>query len=370
MNRIQTTLAAGAAVVITFISVVALRTDPERLLPPSGTATYAPHPGPARIPAGLTLPPDPTEPLICTSTYKAVCQKRGVTRDPTGSVIPDVNGEILVLRTYEEIIRAHPDWTVEQVDAELGVQVYTERRRDRLLSAYNWVKRAVGEFIDRQPESTFTHAEKKQLRGLLRQVELQLPPPVSLYADEPDLITRNDVFYERLADGSTRLRVGGAYVVTAKSWFNAVFTLAHEIGHVIDPCEIRSRGFAFPAYDRLSACFLSQGTVASRKNRSECGLHDQLSETFADWIAVQISAEALAYRATPYTTAERTAAAINSVRDLCDHEEDPGEADTDYHPSPEIRIDRIFGRNLRIREFLSCGPRAGDAPACDFDFQP
>ena len=39
---------------------------------------------------------------------------------------------------------------------------------------------------------------------------------------------------------------------------------------------------------------MAEGLVARRESRTECGQRDQLSETFADWIAVQVTAEALA----------------------------------------------------------------------------
>ena len=365
MNRAQTTLAAAVGVVTIFTTVVVLRTRPETLLPQTGQQSYVPQVQPARGPAST-----PEIPPICTAPYRAVCQKRGITRDPTGTVLPDVNGEISVLRTYEEIVRAHPNWSVEQVDHELAEQIYTVRRRERILAAHAWVIRAIEDLIERQTETNLTKKEKNLLIKRLRRVEVELPPPVSLYADEPDLITRNDVFYERLASGRMRLRVGGAYLMTAKSWYNVVFTMAHELAHAIDPCEIRSQGYAFPAYDRLSACFLSQGTVASRKNRSECGLHDQLSETFADWVAVQISADALAQKAAHYSLTDRIAAATNSVRDLCVYEEDPGVADTDHHPAPEVRIEKIFALNPKIRETLECGRSSEETPYCDFDFLP
>jgi hypothetical protein len=101
------------------------------------------------------------------------------------------------------------------------------------------------------------------------------------------------VYYERFADGRMRLRVGGAYLLSAKSWFNLVFTLAHELGHAIDPCELRVARLPLPAYDRLGACLLADGLVASRETRAECGQDDQLSEAFSDWLAVQVTADVL-----------------------------------------------------------------------------
>jgi hypothetical protein len=312
--------------------------------------------------------------------YRVVCQKRGETHDPTGVVKPDVDGELQALREYEKIIHEHPDWSSEQVDQELVATIYTEKRRERLRSAYRWVQSALEIFINRQPEHVFTAGEKRKLLTRLRKTELQLPPPVSTYGDEPDLFTKNDVVYERTGDGRMRMRVGGAYILTAKSWFNLVFTMAHELGHAIDPCELRVARVSIPAYDRLSACFMAHGLVAQRNTRRECGDNDQLSETFADWIAVQVSSEALRNFSTEFHGVQLANAAMNAVRDLCEQDdEEPGAArdpaDFEVHPTPEIRIDRIFARNPLIREVLGCGPVPADndpytAEYCDFDFTP
>jgi hypothetical protein len=313
----------------------------------------------------------------CHQMYRTICQKRGETRDPTGAVRPDVDGELQALRTYEKIIHEHPDWSSEQVDGELVSTIYTTKRRDRLQSAYRWVQHTLELFVNRQPENVFTSSEKKLLISRLRKTELQLPPPVSAYADEPDLFTKNDVFYERTLEGKMRMRVGGAYLLTAKSWFNLVFTLGHELGHAIDPCELRASRISMPAYDHISACFMAHGLIAARDTRRECGENDQLSETFADWLAVQVVSEALKNFATEFHGPQLVSAAMNSVRDLCEQDEDDSsetELDLEFHPSPEIRIDHIFARNPAIRETLGCESlTAANDPFpeyCSFSFAP
>lgn len=313
----------------------------------------------------------------CTQMYRTICQKRGETRDPTGAVRPDVDGELQALRTYETIIHEHPDWSSEQVDQELVSTIYTTKRRDRLQAAFHWVEHSLEQFINRQPEHVFTNSEKHQLIARLRKTELQLPPPVAAYADEPDLFTKNDVVYERTLEGRMRMRVGGAYLISAKSWFNIVFTLGHELGHAIDPCELRAARMSLPAYDRISACFMAHGLIAARKTRRECGENDQLSETFADWIGVQVVSEALKNFATEFHGPQLVNAAMNSVRDLCEQEEDDvegNELDIEFHPPPEVRIDRIFARNPMIREVLGCNALSPDNDPfpeyCGFDFVP
>jgi hypothetical protein len=334
---------------------------------PQSPAPPAPAQGP-RVPAS-TAPRN-----ACTQMYRTVCQKRGETRDPTGVVRPDVDGELQALRTYEKIIHEHPDWSSERVDDELVATIYTPERRKRLESAYRWVEHTLEQFVVRQPENVFTLSEKKQLIARLRKTELEVPPPVAVYADEPDLFTKNDVFYERTADGKMRMRVGGAYLLTAKSWFNMVFTMGHEFAHAIDPCELRAARLTIPAYDRISACFMAHGLVAARKTRHECGENDQLSETFADWMAVQVVSEALKHFATEFHGPQLVNAAANSVRDLCEQDDDDGELDLEFHPSPEIRIDRIFARNPAIRDVLGCGTLTAENDPfpeyCGFDFVP
>jgi hypothetical protein len=313
---------------------------------------------PQRSPAGKGTSTDPLathDPMhdACTNLYQVVCRNKGTTRDPTGYVRPDVEGELITLRQYEEIIHDHPDWSSEQVDEALAEQIYTPKNRNRIESAFRWVKHATEKYIDEQPDSVFNAHEKKLLKSRIRHVVLELPPPVTLYADEPDLMTKNDVFYERTADGHIRMRVGGAYFVTSRSWFNMIFTVAHELGHSIDPCEIRSQRWSFPAYDRLTACFLKTKLVAVPKNRYECGPNDQLSEAFADWLGAQITAEALKSFATEFHGPPLLSAVTNSVRDLCE-EEGVDDLDEEFHPTPEVRIAKIFGHNPVLREVLGC----------------
>jgi hypothetical protein len=258
---------------------------------------------------------------------------------------------------YKDIIDQHPNWSAEQVDDELARTVFTPERRGRIEVAYHWVQNRIELFIDSQPERVFTLREKKQLKQRIQKTQLEIPPPASVYADEPDLLTKNDVFYERTADGKMRMSVGGAYLFTAKSWCNMVFTMAHELGHAIDPCEIRSVRLSFPAYDRLTACFLKTGLVAMTKTRSECSDNDQLSEVFADWLGSEITSEALKTFATEFHGSQLVNSTTNAVRDLCE-EDDGDDIDTVTHPSPRVRIDRIFGNQPIIRSILGCSTSA------------
>ena len=310
------------------------------------------------------------EPAICKNLYKIVCHGQSqdqAHRDPTGMVRPDVEGERIVASIYSDIIEKHPDWSPEQADEELARNIFTPQRRGRIEAAFRWVQGRILLFIENQPEHVFNALEKKQLKQRISNTNLEIPPPASLYADEPDLLTKNDVFYERISDGKMRMRVGGAYLFTAKSWFNMVFTMAHELGHSIDPCEVRTARLSFPAYDRLEACFLKTGLVAMTRDRDECIENDQLSETFADWIGAQIAAEALKSFSAEFHGTQLINAATNTVRDLCD-QDDAGELDIINHPSPEVRIAKIFGNQPDIRSVLGCSASNPTAyEYCGFD---
>jgi hypothetical protein len=185
--------------------------------------------------------------------------------------------------------------------------------------------------------------------------------------DEPDIMTKNEVFYERLLNGVMRLRVGGAYLLANRSWFNLVFTLSHELAHAIDPCEIRAALLSFPAYANLSACFFQQKWIVLSKSRVECGENDQLSEIFADWIAVKLTAEALKVFSTEFDQNQIRRAAKNSVRDLCEQEDDPLEIDTQFHPHPRIRIGIILGYQSEIRSLIGCETVATTTHYCSFE---
>ena len=217
----------------------------------------------------------------CRSIYQTVCQKKGVTYDPTGSVHPDVDGEREAVDLYKKVIREYQEkykdasHTEEEkfdiINENLVQRIFSPKRRGRIVSAFQWVRHAMEVFFDRQPTTVFTAMEKEQIKNRIRKTQLELPPPAKVYADEFDLFTKNEIYYERISSEIMRLRVGGAYVFVAKSWFNLIFTLAHELGHAIDPCEVRAMRLSFPAYDHLSACFLQSGLIATHKTRVECG---------------------------------------------------------------------------------------------------
>lgn len=348
-----------------FLAGVATIEFQARKSPPAGPHSTSAERGPAE--RSRNEPGEDSARPICQNFYKTVCQKRGITRDPTGSVKPDVSGEILALRAYEEIIRKHPEWSSDQVDEELVRTIYTPKVRARIQSSFQWVQNRVIRLIESQPEGVFTKKQKNLLKKQILSTQLDLPRPGALYADEPDLLTKNDVFYERSPEGKIRLRVGGAYLLSARSWFNIVFTLAHEIAHAIDPCELRALNVNIAAYDRLSACFLENQLVATKRSGTECTENDQLSESFSDWLAVSVVGDALATFESEFKGPQLVNAAVNSVRDLCEQDDGFRENDTEFHPPAEVRIERIFGRNPRIRSIFGCEPLPAGVRYCSFN---
>ena len=229
------------------------------------------------------------------------------------------------------------------------------------------MKTEIHKFIERQPPETFSEIERtKMLRELDRTV-LELPPPANIYFDELDLLTKNDVYYEQTSSGKKRMRVGGAYLLAAKSWFNQVFTFAHELSHSIDPCEMKFAGVHVHAYDRLESCLLNKKVIYKTSNWSACGDTDQFPEAFADWIAASITAESFVREIDQFhSKQDRESAAINAVKDICDEGSSWVEIDTVLHPPPRARVEGIFGSNQEVRRFLDCRVPRKSAEPCSF----
>jgi hypothetical protein len=271
-------------------------------------------------------------------------------------VLSDLEAEKQVQALQADLREKSPGASPKLLETQLVSAIYTPARRGRVLAAFHRVKKSISEYIASQPLSVFSKREKQHLLRAIDRVSLELPPPANLYADEPGLFARSEVFYERGPGNRVKLRIGGAFLLAVESRFNLIFTLAHELAHAIDPCEIRSAKLSIPAYDRLAACFMRKGLVDMRPTRRECGRNDQLSETFADWLASQITAEALAEHAISKGPGEEplNIAIIDSVRDLCEDPEADAVPDTEHHPPPKVRIERIFGEHPTIQSLLGC----------------
>ncbi len=305
--------------------------------------------------------------MHCQDLFHTACQRRGITSDPSGEVQPNIRGEIEALRLYEEIIHLHPDWTSDEVDEELVKNIYTDKRRRKLLDTFQWVVQEIKRIIEQQPVTIFSADLKKKLKARIDSTFLELPPPASLYSSEPDLFTKNEMYFESLQNGRRVIRVGGAYLLTVKSWFNRVFTLSHELAHSIDPCELRASHIEPAAYRRLARCFHQKKIVQGDSDRVLCSTKNQLGEAFADWVATEVTAHAMErYREKFKNHEDQVHAAINAVRDLCDQEFWVTEADREIYPDPAIRIGKIFAENPKIKSFLNCEEVPNESPYCAF----
>ncbi len=325
-----------------------------------GTPTAAPRTPSAEAPSAKSK-------MKCADLFQLACLRRGVTVDPSGAVQPNVRGELEALRLYETIIHDNPEWTSEQVDEELVKKIYTERRRTIMLETFRWVAREMKRVIDHKPDNVLTRAVKKKLKQRIDTTYLELPPPASIYASEPDLFTKNEMYFESLENNRRVIRVGGAYLLTAKSWFNRVFTLSHELAHAIDPCELRADKIDPAAYRRLARCFYQQKIILKDPEQHRCGTKNQLGEAFADWMAAEITATAMEhYKERLKTHDDIVHSAINAVRDLCDQESWVAEGDTDLYPDPAVRIAKIFAHNPKIQKFLQCEVDTNEMPYCSF----
>src|SRR5690606_30559841 len=143
----------------------------------------------------------------CENPHGTTCSMSWPSTDPTGRVLSDAAGEVLALRQLRDLIHDHPDWTTSQIEEELARKLYTPARRKRLQKAFDWVIFHLSEYVSERPGSIFDEEEKKSLLERLKRIQLEIPPPAGVYADAPDLLTKNAVYYERTPQGVLRLRV-------------------------------------------------------------------------------------------------------------------------------------------------------------------
>lgn len=294
----------------------------------------------------------------CVDLHTYVCSLVRA-EDPTGDVRRDAEGEVDVLRIYENIIRTNRRLTSRQVDEILVRKVYTKDRTKRIRKLFNESKEHLLRFIESQPFRALSQRDKEILRARIEKVSLELPPPAAVYADEPDLFTRNDVYYERTPDGIVRIRIGGALFFTVRSQFNLAFTLAHELAHAIDPCELRADGVDILSYRGLAECFGSPAESIAL----ECSSSGKLSEIFADWVATHVVADVLADAAPAFTRSQIRSAVFSTVRDLCYDDSDVEAASAaglaSSHPNVAFRVNRVFAQHPVIRKLLSCKDTTG-----------
>lgn len=328
---------------------------------PSEPQNFDPKPASVtqEISVEQSTPPSPPSPppapkRSCQESYEFICKGDLPKSDPTGQVGLGFHGEIRALRTLRNIVRAHPDWTSEKIEEELVGEIYTQERRAKTVEVFTLVRTTLHAFLESLPSHVLSDDDKLKLRSRVDQVELQLPPPASMYADAADLFTKNEVYYQRTGEGEIRLRVGGAYLLNASSLYNAAFTFAHELAHAIDPCELEIANLKPQIYQPLVQCFVQSGWVDAE--RSVCGPKEQVSEAFSDWIATQIVADILKKRSSGYSKKQKQISAVNAVRDLCEQSSGIDRLVLSHHQSPEVRINAIFSTQPQVAQLLDCRP--------------
>jgi hypothetical protein len=310
------------------------------------------------------IPIDPLLLAYCEAPYQTTCSTPWPSVDPSGFVRPSHRGEINALRQMRTLIRENPDWSSDAIQDQLAREIFTEQRRDRTFQVFQGVRRKLLLYIEDLTPEVFTRAEANALIERVSSVELELPPPIAVYSDALDLITKNAVYYERTPSGKLRLRIGGAFLLNSTSWFNIAFTLAHELAHAIDPCELTQAGILPSAYNSLTQCFVEAGWVAP--DRNHCNQFEQISEVFADWMATQISASALKGWTIEYSPSERAQAAINSTRDLCEQSLEGESLNLSYHQHPQMRIESLFFLNPQLSAQVGCPPIDPPIIYCSF----
>ncbi len=339
------------------------------------------------IPLQLPIPQDRCEQLM---TF--ICQGRPRTRYKSGEPIAqtEVESELEVLREYESLVRANPEWTHEELDEALAKSVYTPERVQELTRAFDYSKAQIISFLSKQERQFLSFKAKTELTKIIKSVILDLPPPAIKYQQEPQLLTKSDVYFEKITEKKNitrRVRIGGAYAALKKNWPNLVFTMTHELAHSIDPCELKNqilRSSEWLGYQNLQECFSARKILFKPKvaqgTHPFCAGQDHLAEMFADWVAIEVLSHALRdsikeFLIDPGLSAQEARkqrldrafqVTIGAVHDLCDPDEMDDELDLSQHPSAQTRMTEILGKHPVIRSILGCKSDLHHATYCSF----
>lgn len=289
---------------------------------------------------------------LCSNPFLVTCNQPLPHSDHTGYVRPHIDGEVLAYRQLRKIISQHKDWTVSEVEEELANHLYTEDRRERMLVMFQTTQNAIKKLISEEWSQHLSEEEVKILLSRINSVILETPPPASLYSDSPEVITKNSMYYERTREGVLKIRYGGAFLLNITSWYNIVFSLAHELAHAIDPCELNVTKARPVSYQGLTACFLNNGWLA--EHETLCDPNDKLSEVFADWVATEVMATVLPDQIENLTPKAIAKGAINMTRDLCKRSDSVDRFVFHHHPRPDLRINEIIWTQNRFRRALGC----------------
>ena len=197
----------------------------------------------------------------------------------------------------------------------------------------------------------------------------------------PALNSKN-AFYER---GANEIGVcTGHFSKQSLDELELVATIAHEISHSLDPCSLKpdsNETSKFAAFDPVIQCLRSSNSAGARNKTLElfsnmtsvpgcpsCPVpkpnfcyDDQITESFADWLAAEVVAKYIEkyqrFTAEQYRDAySRVLAGLSFTSPITGF---------DVHPSAEVRINRILLVNPKIRQQMGCSPIHSQYKYCD-----
>ena len=136
-----------------------------------------------------------------------------------------------------------------------------------------------------------------------------------------------------------------------------VMTLAHELGHKIDPGVSKLVGYDLTdRYKDLLACYADPKSIKMQKG--------QEGEVVADAIAAEI----LAHQISKLPVEQRRQALVASVANFCyisgTNENQNILSCKGQHPEPSLRISGIFGANPNLRKAVGCEDESSKYKSC------
>ncbi len=192
---------------------------------------------------------------------------------------------------------------------------------------------------------------------------------------------------------------GNGFLFKSSSEFMMVYFVAHEIAHSMDPCNIgASKDFPFEydyqsvlkvedlekqnPFSNVISCLRTEQSVGAKyrkyddflsfkKSMEDAGLpvgnnpfciHDQITESFADWMAGEVLPEYVVRHFSALSQSQRLNGYANTTRLMC--KAIAPQNGYDDHPDTQARLERILMANPKSRELVGCGPPRNDLHYC------
>lgn len=137
------------------------------------------------------------------------------------------------------------------------------------------------------------------------------------------------------------------------SLFNLAFALSHELTHALDPCAKEfmigiPKGVRSP-WMPVMQCLRSQKSMGAKASRGtlECDTGDQIGESFADWMGLEITVDYVRQNFKDMSKSELKNAWINMTRYSC-------ETRVDEHPAMTDRMNKLILAHPEIRKDFGC----------------